>query len=226
MKKLIILLLALSPCLAFAQMHLPGAKLLSTPNGKSAKESFIASGTADTLADTAGSGTAGSPRKYNASVLSTNFTIPLVRVNFLNKTSATGALASTSFLNSAGAGLTWAWGVIDQTTDKNGDVASTDFHNTFGLQLGFLFAANSASGATQTTTSTTTTTSTQSSSIFAIMGGISVLNIQVGAGYEFGTLMPGQKRGFMTIAYAIPVSALIDGGYKIFNPKPKSPTEP
>lgn len=232
MKTLIILLLALLPCIAFSQaMNLPGAAdLTKTPpdNGKKNTKGNAALllNKVDTTTNV-GSGTASAPHRFNAAVLSTNFTIPLVRVNFLNsKVSGSNALVSTSFLNAAGAGLNYSWGEIDQTVDKTGSIASTSFINRFGFQLGFLFAANTASGSTATTTATTTTTSTQSTAVFAIMGGISILNIQIGGGYEFGTLATGQKRGFMTIAYAIPISTLVNGGYKICHSSPITANTP
>jgi len=206
-------------------MQLPGAADLSKPAKKTANskiknpQPLVEGLAANSDTSNIGPGTAIAPKRYTASVLSTNFTVPLVRVNFLNnKASGSNALASTSFLNAAGAGFTYAWGEIDQTLDKTGNVASTSFNNQFGFQLGFLFAANTASGSSSTTTASTTTTTTQSSAIFAIMAGVSILNIQIGGGYEFGTLSTGQKRGFMTIAYAIPISSLVSGGYKIFHP--------
>jgi hypothetical protein len=214
MKTPILLLLALLPYMAFSQaMQLPGAQDLSTaPPAGNGNQSLAAQ-----AAVNIGNGTVAAPNRYNASVLSTNFNIPLVRVNFLdNRASGSNSLVSTSFLNSAGAGINYAWGEIDQTKDQSG-VTSTEFINRFGIQLGFLFAANTAQGSTTTTTATTTTASTQSSAIFGIMAGISVLNFQLGGGYELGTLSAGQKRGFATIAYAIPVSTLINGGYKIFH---------
>jgi hypothetical protein len=39
------------------------------------------------------------------------------------------------------------------------------------------------------------------------------LNFQFGVGYELGTIANGQRRGFATIAYAIPLSSLVKGGY-------------
>jgi len=226
MKALILILLALIPGLAFSQaMQLPGAKDLAIASPKNTSDSTKAGLVTPTT--NIGKATTASPNRYNASVLSTNFNVPLVRMNFLdNKASGSNALVSTSFLSAAGAGINYAWGEIDQTKDGSGNVASTEFINRFGLQLGFLFAANTAQGSTATTTATTTTTSTQSSAIFAIMAGISVLNFQLGGGYELGTLSAGQKRGFVTIAYAIPISSLINGGYKIYYYSAINPNTP
>jgi hypothetical protein len=153
--------------------------------------------------------------KYHAKVLNTNFTIPLVRFNFLtnNPKNATNSLVSTSYFNSVGAGINFSWGELDQTLDVAGNSVSVDYYNHFGFQLGFLFAANSSSGSSGTTSATTITN--QASNVFAIVGAFSLLNFQIGAGYEFGSLPTGQKRVFGTISYAIPMAVLIDGGYEI-----------
>jgi len=249
MKTLIILLLCTAPCLAFSQaMHLPGVSLhrhmkitkAGNPDTLTAKNAAaLTSAKADTSqktaapvkvagsgkADTSGTGTASSPIKYKAAVLSTDFTVPLMRVNLLNKTTTntSNALVSTSFLNSAGAGLTYSWGELDETLDNDGNTASIDYYNRFGLQLGFLFASNSSSGASSTNTSASSSTSATQSTIFALVAGFSVLNIQFGIGYEFGSLAASQKREFLTLNYAIPVSTLINGGYRIFHLKKLPP---
>lgn len=141
-------------------------------------------------------------KEYKAQVLSTNFTIPIIRFNVIDKKS-NGApddrKGSVSFFNSIGAGIGYYWGRITEVTDKDGKVISSEMDNTFGIQAGFLFAANS-SGSNNT-------------NIFALTAGISVLNFQLGYGYEFGTIGVNDKRGFMTLAYGIPVSKLIRGGF-------------
>lgn len=135
-------------------------------------------------------------------------------VNFLvNKpVNSTNSLASTSFFNSAGAGINFSKGELDVITDGAGNNVSIDYHNHFGFQAGFLFASNSS-----TATDKNETTTQQSGNIFAIVAGVSILNFQFGGGYELGALASGQRRGFITVAYAIPMSVLIDGGYKILH---------
>jgi hypothetical protein len=227
MKKLIIVLFCTVPCFAFAQtMDLPGAPLLVLKEQpKKSNESKVDKDAIKKAAidqATSGTGTSSSPFKFRATVLSTNFTVPLVRVNFLERTpSNPTSLVSTSFLNSAGAGINISRGEIDQTIDGNNNVASTSYYNDWGFQVGFLFAANSSSGTSTTTTGSATTTATPSNSVFAIAAGFSILNFQLGVGYELGTLAAAQKRGFLAISYAIPISSLIKGGYKILG----TPTE-
>jgi len=241
MKTLIILLLCTAPCLAFSQaMHLPGVSLhrhmkitkAGNPDTLTAKNAAaLTSAKADTSqktaapvkvagsgkADTSGTGTASSPIKYKAAVLSTDFTVPLMRVNLLNKTTTntSNALVSTSFLNSAGAGLTYSWGELDETLDKNGNTASADYYNHYGIHAGFIFAANTAAGSSTTTSASTSNTTTQSGTIFAVVAAFTFYNFQVGTGYDFGSVPVGQKRLFFTLNYAIPVTTFVAGGYKI-----------
>lgn len=140
--------------------------------------------------------------EYKAQVISTNFTIPIIRFNSLDKNSsgaATDRKGNVSFFNSIGAGLGYYWGRLTEVTDVNGKIINTEMDNTFGLQTGFLFAANSSGG--------------NNANVFAWTFGISILNFQIGYGYEFGTIGINEKRGFLTLAYGIPVSKLIRGGF-------------
>jgi hypothetical protein len=166
-----------------------------------------------TQGTTVGGSLTGGTTKYYAYVLSTNFTVPLVRANFLSNKpqNATNSVVCASFLNSAGAGVNLSWGELDITKDATNTDTSIDYYNHFG----FLFSANPSSGSSTTQPGTNTTTTAQSSSVFGVFAAGTVMNFQLGGGYEFGPLAPGQKRLFIALAYAIPVSALIDGGYKI-----------
>ena len=167
--------------------------------------------------------------RYNAQVLSTNFTIPILRVNYLvnDPTGVDNRKASASFFNSIGAGIGISWGKLERTLDADNRLVKQEMTNIFGFQLGALFAANSGgANSTSTTTTnqtggtTTTISSNGSSSIFALTAGLSVLNFQIGGGYELGTITPGQRRGFMTIAYSIPLSTLVKGAFIVTGKKP------
>jgi hypothetical protein len=166
--------------------------------------------------------------RYNAQVLSTNFTVPILRVNYLTPVAAASAnaKASASFFNSIGAGIGYYFGKLERTLDNQNNLVTQDMTNIFGIQIGCLFAANggtaNASSTTTTSGSTTTTTTANngSTNIFAVTGAISILNFQVGAGYELGTIVSGQRRGFMTIAYSIPLYALAKGSFIVAHKKP------
>lgn len=87
------------------------------------------------------------------------------------------------------------------TTDATGKVINTEFQNTFGIQLGVLFAANSSSG--------------NNANVFAPNLSLTVLNFQVGCGYELGTISSNEKRFFYTLAYGIPLAKLFRGGFYV-----------
>lgn len=140
--------------------------------------------------------------EYKAQVISTNFTIPIIRFNIVNKYDSSAPKdrkGNVAFFNSIGAGVGYYWGRLTEITDNNNKIINTEMDNTFGIQTGFLFAANSSGG--------------NNANIFAWTVGISILNFQLGYGYEFGTLSSTEKRGFLTLAYGVPVSKLIRGGF-------------
>ncbi|HEY8928865.1 MAG TPA: hypothetical protein VIM55_06725 [Mucilaginibacter sp.] len=228
MKTLLFITLLALPFLASSQMHLPGAKLSHYQKAASGgildsiavrnwnfRENGMQDGNAGKNADENTSGV----NTYNAWVLSTNFTLPMLRINLLNNNppNNTNSSVSTSFFNSVGAGLNISWGEIKETVGKDGSTASADFSNTIGLELGFLFAANTGSGKTDDSDK-----GSQPNNIFALMGGISVLNFQAGIGHEFGSVPAGQKRTFFTLSYSIPLSTLINGGFHIISANPKN----
>ena len=135
-------------------------------------------------------------------VINTNFTIPIIRFNTVSKDGAdNNQKGNVSLFNSIGAGISYNWGRMTITTDANGKVINTEMNNTFGIQVGVLFAANSSSG--------------NNANIFAPTLSISILNFQLGCGYELGTISPKEKRFFYTIAYGIPISKLIKGGFYV-----------
>ncbi|MBB5394678.1 hypothetical protein [Mucilaginibacter sp. AK015] len=181
-----------------------------------------------------GKAVAGNRVNYSAHVLSTNFIIPMVRVNFLVNDPAAieNKKASVSLFNSVGAGVGYSWGKLERITSADGTVISQELTNRLGFQVGVLFAAGGGGSGTNTQTTTETDPSTSATStttvtnnqgatnIFALTATFSVLNFQFGGGYELGTLTPGHRRGFVTIAYSIPLSTLIKGGFWILKKKP------
>lgn len=155
--------------------------------------------------------------KYNAQILSTNFTIPILRVNFLatDPNAIENKKASASFFNSIGAGIGYSFCRLERTVDTQGMDIKQEMTNVFGIQLGVLFAANAGSN----NTTSTNQNNTSPTNIFALTGAFTVLNFQIGAGYELGTVAAGQRRGFATVAYSIPLATLIRGGYWITHKK-------
>jgi hypothetical protein len=128
-------------------------------------------------------------------ILSSNFTVPSVQyqpyiTNFIDKNgnSTNGAI---SFFNSIGAGISVSKASFKQIISKT-DTSGFDIQNKVGIQFGFLFSRTSG----QTT----------EISRFALHTGISLMDFQLGYGYEFGTINKDLKKGFFTISYGIPMS--------------------
>lgn len=139
---------------------------------------------------------------YKATILNTNFTIPIARFNLTKSDGETSKQGDILLFNSIGAGVGISWGELEKTTDANGETINTEFTSTVGIHLGVLFSAGSNNSA-------------ENKNVFAPTISLSLLDFQLGYGYEMGTLAPNQKKGFFTVAYAIPLSKLVKGKYYI-----------
>jgi hypothetical protein len=143
-----------------------------------------------------------STTEIKCQVVNTNFTIPLVRFNTVKSSGVdNNQKGNVSLFNSIGAGISYNWGRMLVTTNDNGEVINTEMQNTLGIQLGVLFAVNSSTG--------------NNANIFAPTISFSVLNFQIGCGYELGSLPEKENRFFYTLAYGIPLSKLIRGGFYV-----------
>ncbi|NNV53964.1 hypothetical protein [Limnovirga soli] len=144
---------------------------------------------------------------YAATVINTNFVVPIIRFNTVSKDGAdNNQKGNISFFNSIGAGISINWGRLELTTDADKKIINREMNNTFGLQLGLLFAANSSTE--------------NNTNIFAPTFSVSLLNFQVGCGYELGTISTKENRFFYTLAYGIPVSKLVKGGFFVWKKTP------
>ncbi|WP_313515590.1 hypothetical protein [Sphingobacterium sp.] len=147
--------------------------------------------------------------EYKATIITSNFTIPMARFDFLKD--HPDSKGTFSAFNSLGAGVSLNWGSITSTTNNSSEIIDTKFRNTFGLHLGVLFS---------------TTNAEEQRNVFSLTGGISVLNFQLGTGYEFGTITTGQSRHFVTIAYNIPIHALAKGSFWIWKKEERGADNP
>jgi hypothetical protein len=136
---------------------------------------------------------------YGTQILSTNFSIPLVRFNFV--TDDDTKQGDILLFTSIGAGVGYYWGQLERTRDNTGEVINEDFRNRFGINLGFLFSAG---------------TGEDTKNVFAPVLNLAVLDFQIGLGIELGTRSPNQKREFITLSYAIPIYKLFKKSYKIY----------
>lgn len=146
--------------------------------------------------------------------LTSSFTLPIIRFNLHKNldSSSDHSLGSVSLFNSIGAGVNLNIGRLYENTDGNSKVINAELQNAYGVQVGFLFAANTEDGNRQ--------------DVFALTGGVNILNFQFGGGYEFGHVVANQRRGFFTLAYSIHVDKLVRGGIYILKSSSKYHTKP
>jgi hypothetical protein len=134
-----------------------------------------------------------SMQSKTAWILSSNFNIPTVQYLPYTKDAKKlkDASGSVSFFNSIGAGISISKADFKILASKD-DTTGYDIKNQVGLQIGFLFSRSGG----QTT----------DINRFAFHTGISILDVQVGIGKEFGNISKDFNRVFYTISYAIPLS--------------------
>lgn len=130
---------------------------------------------------------------YKATILNTNFSIPIARFNFSKNDSINKG--NIQLFNSIGAGFGVSWGSMTDYRDENGELENSDFANTFSIHGGVLFSAGN------------------NNNVFAPVLSIGLLDFQLGLGYELGNISENQRRGFVTIGYAIPLYKLTKGKY-------------
>ncbi len=138
--------------------------------------------------------------RYKATILSSNFSIPAVKFSRFDEPS-NGAIGDVSFFNSVGAGLSITGGEISEVRDENGKIINQDFTSTLGATIGFLFSSASVLDERQNS--------------FAPFIGLTVLDFQIGMGWELGILPESYKRSFFTVSYNIPIYKLKRGGFYI-----------
>ena len=134
---------------------------------------------------------------YKATIWNTNFSIPIARFNF--KKDDDTKLGDIQLFNSIGAGFGMSWGTMIDYRDENGELENSDFSNSFSLHGGFLFSAGS-----------------ENNNVFAPVLTFGFLDFQLGIGLELGTLQENQRRGFLTLGYAIPLYKLTKGKYLFY----------
>lgn len=142
---------------------------------------------------------AGKTVKYKATIWNTNFSIPLARFNFTEDNEQ--KVGDLLLFNSIGAGFGISAGELSETRDLKGELINQEFVNTFGVHVGFLFSAGTGDDA---------------ENVFAPTLNVSILDFQIGVGYELGTLSENQKPTFLTLSYAIPLYKLKKGGFWIW----------
>jgi len=85
----------------------------------------------------------------------------------------------------------------------------TEFTNLMGFQLGVLYSSK------------VDDQELISINEFSLYGGLNILDVQVGAGYELGVQRKNASRWFVSVAYGIPIYKLTGRGSYIFKKKSK-----
>lgn len=144
---------------------------------------------------------------YKKVILNTNFTIPVARFD-INKPQydSSGALigdtkGSISLFSSFGFGVGVCGGRAEVTRDSNGLVIDESFANTFGVYLGVLYQAS---------------TGENEKNVFAPTLSLSILDIQIGIGYDYGKVPVTQERTFVTVSYGIPLFKLFKTNHRVW----------
>jgi len=133
---------------------------------------------------------------YTATILNTKFSIPIARFNF--KKNDVNKQGDILLFNSIGAGFGISGGRMLESRNSNGELVNTEFKNTLGFHLGILFSAGSGDG---------------NANVFAPTATVSILDFQLGIGYELGSLNENQRPLFLTLGYAIPLYKLLNTQY-------------
>lgn len=155
--------------------------------------------------------------EFNGWVLQSNFVLPLVRYNFPYRKSDEGSL---EYFSSAGGGFGLHFGKITIKSETKIDQSSlsddwdVNMANVFGVGAGALFSQkNDISG-------------TKTQFVFSPTLYFSILNFQLGGGYELGNRIGTNSRFFMTVTVDIPLSKLANtGSFILTNIKGKDGTE-
>lgn len=137
---------------------------------------------------------------YATSIWSTNFNIPLIRFNLIRADNF--KKGDLLIFSSIGAGIGKSWGHLERTRDNRGEIVNEEFSSTFGIHLGALFSASSGE---------------DNKNVFAPTFNLSILDFQIGTGFELGTILPNQRRLFITLSYGIPLYKLFKRNYWLKN---------
>lgn len=144
---------------------------------------------------------------YKRTIVTTNFTIPVARFD-INKPQydTTGNLigdakGNISLFSSFGFGVGICGGRSEITRDSNGVIIDDSFSNTIGLYLGILYQAG---------------TGENPRNVFAPTLSLSVLDIQLGVGYDYGKVPITQERAFVTVSYGIPLYKLFRTNHRVW----------
>ena len=155
--------------------------------------------------------------KENRWNLNTNINLPAARFHLVDNNSDIEEKGFLELFSSFGVGISMNYGKAKFVRDLANDrilEEFTEFSNIVGLQAGVLYSSQVGGFDASTINS------------FSIYGGINILDLQLGGGYEFGSRFEESNGWFLAVSYGIPVYKLTGDGSYMFKKrkKNKSPT--
>jgi|EndMetStandDraft_4_1072995.scaffolds.fasta_scaffold00275_21 hypothetical protein len=137
--------------------------------------------------------------EYKATIWNTNFSLPVVRFDFVSDNPL--KKGNVALFSSIGAGFGFSLGRWEVTRNNVGEITNESFSNSFSIHMGAIYAS---------------TTGENERNVFAPIINIGFSDVQIGLGYDFGTVAANQKRTFLTFSYAIPLYKLTKTNYRVF----------
>lgn len=142
-------------------------------------------------------------------VLNSNLNLPATKFHFVNNSMSLEepdkeVKGYLELFTSFGIGLSLNYGNAifkKNVNSEDSENIQTDFSNLIGIQVGVLYSSKS-------------TDDQENGSVneFSIYGGINILDIQLGVGYEYGARRSDASRWFVSVSYGIPIYKLTGRG--------------
>ena len=143
-------------------------------------------------------------------VLHSNLNLPAAKFHIANKMAEEEAVGYLELFSSYGVGLSFNYGTVTFVRDIDHDKIlpnETKFANIFGFQCGLLFSSKINND------------SPTNFNNLSVYGGINLLDLQLGAGYELGSRLENSNGWFASLSYAIPLHTISRKASFIFDKK-------
>jgi len=150
----------------------------------------------------------------NCWVINSSLNLPAAKFHLADRKnlrdSSKDAKGHLELFSSFGIGLSLNYGeAIFKRDLETGNLINgeTDFTNLIGLQFGVLYSSKISEDEDNNINE------------FSLYGGVNILDIQVGIGYEYGARRYDATRWFVSIAYGIPIYKLTGKGSHVIKRK-------
>lgn len=144
-------------------------------------------------------------------VLHSNLNLPAAKFHLAEKIAQDGSKGYLELFSSYGVGMSLNYGTASMLFDLENQKFipnETKFANAFGFQMGLLFSSKIAQDAPNNVNN------------LSIYGGINLLDLQLGMGYELGSKLDNTTGWFLSLSYGIPLHSLSRRASYIFKKKP------